>query len=49
MINEYPYLGVDTRVALLSTSFAPGHDTLQLPVAHNRTTTVTLRVREKII
>ena len=36
------YLGVDTRMIPLSTSVAPGHDTLQLTVAHDGATGVTL-------
>lgn len=36
------YLGVDTRMIPLSTSIAPGHNTLQLTVAHHRATRVTL-------
>ena len=37
------YLGIDTGVVPLSTSIAPGHNTLQLAVAHNGATRVTLR------
>ena len=37
------YLGVDTGVVPLGTSVAPGHDTLQLTVAHDGATGVTLR------
>lgn len=42
----YVYLGVDTRVVPLSTSVAPGHNTLQLTVADNGATRVTLLERE---
>ena len=37
------YLGVDTGVVPLSTSVAPGHNTLQLTVAHDGSTRVSLR------
>ena len=37
------YLSVDTRVTRLSTTVSPGHNTLQLTVAHNGATRVTLR------
>lgn len=41
------YLCIDTRVVLLCTAKAPGHNTLQLPVTHNRTTRVALIVPEQ--
>lgn len=44
------YLGVDTRVVSLSTSIAPGNNSLQLTVAHNRATRITLTTKQmKII
>ena len=44
---QQSYLGVDTGVAGLSTAVSPGHNTLQLTVAHNGATRVTLRQRER--
>lgn len=41
------YLGVDTRVVPLSTSVSPGHNTLQLTVAHDGATRVTLRTESE--
>lgn len=41
------YLRIDTRVVLFCTPKAPGHNTLQLTITHNRTTRVTLRVGEQ--
>lgn len=40
------YLGIDTRVVLLSTSIAPRHNTLQLTIAHDGATRVTLKKTE---
>lgn len=39
--------GVNARVVRQSAALAPGDDTVQLPVAHQRTARVTLRVVEK--
>ena len=44
---QQSYLGVDTGVAGLSTAVSPGHNTLQLTIAHHGATRVTLREREK--
>lgn len=41
------YLRVDTRVVLFCTPKAPGYNTLQLTITHNRTTRVTLRAGEQ--
>lgn len=38
--------GVNARVVRLSTALAPGDDTLQLSITHQRTTRVTLSVGE---
>ena len=40
------YLGVDTGVTGLGTAITPGHNTLELTIAHHRATRVTLRERE---
>lgn len=41
------YLCIYTRMVLLCTAKAPGHNTLQLPITHNRTTRVALIVPEQ--
>lgn len=43
------YLGVDARVVLLSASVSPGHNTLQLTIAHHGATRVTLETRTVFI
>jgi hypothetical protein len=40
--NEVGGLGVDTRIARLSTAIAPGHNTRQLVATHEGTSGVTL-------
>jgi hypothetical protein len=40
--NEVGGLGVDTRIARISTARAPGHNTRQLVATHEGTTRVTL-------
>ena len=44
---QQSYLGVDTGVAGLSTAVSPGHNTLQLTIAHHGATRVTLRQIER--
>ncbi len=45
--GEVADLGIDTRFVPLGTAITPGHNTLQLVVAHHWATRVTLQARSQ--